>query len=142
MKTTLILATIIAGCVCASTIAKEHDYYRYLRYPSKLVPGVGLDKVEQEGGIVEFMPDRSAMTDVFEIGKPLTPGPPRHLHAESIFLSVCRFDEWLLHLTGVATRIQLRSCRRFFFKGPSRSINIMESVRGGRELETICRIPG
>ena len=30
--------------------AAEHDFYRYLRYPPKLVPGVALDKVEQEGG--------------------------------------------------------------------------------------------
>ena len=34
----------------AGAIAEEHDYYRYLKYPAKLVPGVGLDKVEQEGG--------------------------------------------------------------------------------------------
>ena len=27
-----------------------HDYYRHLKYPAKLVPGVALDKVEQEGG--------------------------------------------------------------------------------------------
>jgi len=36
--------------VCATAIAEEHDYYKYVPHPSKLVPGVGLDKVEQEGG--------------------------------------------------------------------------------------------
>ena len=30
--------------------AEEHDYYKHLRYPAKLAPGVGLDKIEQEGG--------------------------------------------------------------------------------------------
>ena len=49
MKTKLILAAIVAGCVCASTIAEEHDYYKYLRYPKELLPDVGRDKVEQEG---------------------------------------------------------------------------------------------
>ena len=50
MRTTLILTAVAAGCVCAGAIAGEHDYYRHLRYPKELVPGVGLDKVEQEGG--------------------------------------------------------------------------------------------
>jgi len=36
--------------MCTTAFAAEHDYYRYLRYPKKLVPGVGRDKVEQEGG--------------------------------------------------------------------------------------------
>ena len=31
-------------------IAEEHDFYRYLKYPSKLVPGIGRNKVDQEGG--------------------------------------------------------------------------------------------
>ena len=31
----------------AGAIAQEHDFYKHLRYPSKLVPGVGLDEVEQ-----------------------------------------------------------------------------------------------
>jgi hypothetical protein len=31
-------------------IAEEHDYYQHLRYPKKLVPGIGLNDVEQEGG--------------------------------------------------------------------------------------------
>jgi hypothetical protein len=30
--------------------AEEHDFYRHLRYPAKLMPGVGRNKVEQEGG--------------------------------------------------------------------------------------------
>jgi hypothetical protein len=51
MKTRLNLAAAVAaGCVCAGAIAAEHDYYQYLRYPKELVPGVGLDKVEQDGG--------------------------------------------------------------------------------------------
>ena len=45
-----ILVTVVTGCMGASALAEELDYYRNLRYPSKLVPGVGLDKVEQEGG--------------------------------------------------------------------------------------------
>jgi len=36
--------------MCASTFAEELDYYRHLRYRNKLVPGVGRNKVEQEGG--------------------------------------------------------------------------------------------
>ncbi len=50
MKTRLILTAVAAVCACTSTIAEEHDYYRNLRYPKELVPGVGRDKVEQEGG--------------------------------------------------------------------------------------------
>jgi len=50
MKARLILTVLVALCVCATAIAEEHNYYKYLRYPNKLVPGVGLDKVEQEGG--------------------------------------------------------------------------------------------
>jgi hypothetical protein len=46
MRARLILTAVAAGCVCASAIAAEHDYYKYLRYPKGLVPGVGLDKVE------------------------------------------------------------------------------------------------
>ena len=39
------------GCLlCTGAIAEELNFYKHLRYPSKLVPGVGLDKVEQEGG--------------------------------------------------------------------------------------------
>ncbi|MDP6634546.1 MAG: DUF6055 domain-containing protein [Phycisphaerae bacterium] len=30
--------------------AQEYDFYKHLRYPSKLVPGAGLDKIQQEGG--------------------------------------------------------------------------------------------
>jgi len=52
MRRQLILAltAVAVACVWATAIAREHDYYRYLRYPKKLVPGVGRDKVEQEGG--------------------------------------------------------------------------------------------
>ena len=45
-----ILVVLVTGCMGPITFAEELDYYRNLRYPSKLVPGVGLDKVEQEGG--------------------------------------------------------------------------------------------
>jgi len=50
MTRQLILTAAAAACVCASATAQEHDYYRYLRYPKGLVPGVGRDRVEQEGG--------------------------------------------------------------------------------------------
>ncbi|MBC8373909.1 MAG: hypothetical protein H8E53_09975, partial [Planctomycetes bacterium] len=49
MKEHLVLTMFVAGCVCANAIAKEHDFYRYLRYPSKPVPGIGRNKVEQDG---------------------------------------------------------------------------------------------
>jgi len=51
MKSGLILTVIVATWACASTAAAgEYDYYKCLRYPKKLVPGVGLDNVDQEGG--------------------------------------------------------------------------------------------
>ena len=50
MKTTWILTAVAAGCLSASAIAAEYDYYKHLRYRKELVPGVGRDKVEQEGG--------------------------------------------------------------------------------------------
>ena len=50
MKSRLILTAVLAGLVLAGTAAGEHDFYKCLRYPKKLVPGVGRDKVEQEGG--------------------------------------------------------------------------------------------
>ena len=50
MKSRLILTVVLAGLVLAGRAAAEHNYYKYLRYPSKLVPGVGRDKIEQEGG--------------------------------------------------------------------------------------------
>ncbi|MBL7220093.1 MAG: hypothetical protein ISS69_08260 [Phycisphaerae bacterium] len=36
--------------LAAGAMAEEHDYYKNLRHPAKLVPGVGLDKIAQEGG--------------------------------------------------------------------------------------------
>ena len=45
-----ILVAVVTGCMGPSAFAEELDYYRNLHYPSKLVPGVGLDTVEQEGG--------------------------------------------------------------------------------------------
>jgi len=50
MKKHLILTILAAGCVSANAIAAEHDLYKYLRYPSKPVPGVGRNKVAQVGG--------------------------------------------------------------------------------------------
>ncbi len=50
MRTTLILTAVTAACANTNATAGEHDYYRHLRYPKDLVPGVGRDKVEQEGG--------------------------------------------------------------------------------------------
>lgn len=50
MRKTTMLAALTIACLCANAVAAEHDFYKNLRYPSKLVPGVGLDKVEQEGG--------------------------------------------------------------------------------------------
>jgi len=50
MKARLALTVLVSLCVCATAVADEYDYYKHLRYPTKLVPGVGLDKVEQEGG--------------------------------------------------------------------------------------------
>ena len=37
---------VLAG----GAVAEEHDFYRYLKYPARLAPGVGRDKIEQEGG--------------------------------------------------------------------------------------------
>jgi len=44
---TVLLVTLSYAC---GAKAEEYDFYRNLRYPPKLVPGVGLDEVEQEGG--------------------------------------------------------------------------------------------
>jgi hypothetical protein len=42
---------LVAGFVCGGAInAAGHDYCRHLRYPKGLVPGVGLNRVEQQGG--------------------------------------------------------------------------------------------
>jgi hypothetical protein len=50
MRTRLILTVALAGLMIAGSAAAEHDYYKYLRYPSKLAPGIGRDKIAQEGG--------------------------------------------------------------------------------------------
>jgi len=44
----VVFVTLFA--LAASAAFAGHDYYKHLRYPSKLVPGVGVDKIEQEGG--------------------------------------------------------------------------------------------
>jgi len=50
MRRQLMLTAVFSGCLWTSAVAGEHDYYTYLRYPKALVPGVGRNKVEQEGG--------------------------------------------------------------------------------------------
>jgi hypothetical protein len=44
----LICLTLLA--LAARAAVAEHDFYKHLRYPKGLVPGVGRNKVEQEGG--------------------------------------------------------------------------------------------
>ena len=42
---------LLALCaVCSTSLAAEHDYYGDMPYRPMLVPGVGLDRVEQAGG--------------------------------------------------------------------------------------------
>lgn len=51
MKAGPILTMVIAGLACCgASVAAQHDYYMDLPYPKGLVPGVGVDKIEQEGG--------------------------------------------------------------------------------------------
>ena len=50
MNTRTTYLIVIIGLVCSMAIAEEHDYYQHLRYPKKLVPGIGRNDVEQEGG--------------------------------------------------------------------------------------------
>ena len=50
MKSRFVLTVALVCLTFAVSTAAEHDYYKYLPYPSKLVPGVGLNKAEQEGG--------------------------------------------------------------------------------------------
>ena len=46
----LLVTAVVAICSLYSAVtAAEHDYYRNLRYPPKLDPGVGRDTVDQEG---------------------------------------------------------------------------------------------
>jgi hypothetical protein len=49
LKLIAVLAALVPGlCVCS--FAADHDYYGNLHYPKELVPGVGRDMVQQEGG--------------------------------------------------------------------------------------------
>jgi len=48
-KWMLTALTAISLYPCGAT-AEEYDFYRDLRYPAKVLPGVGRNKVEQEGG--------------------------------------------------------------------------------------------
>jgi len=50
MRTRLILTAVAVVFAWTGATAAELDYYRHLSYPKGLVPGVGRDKVEQEGG--------------------------------------------------------------------------------------------
>jgi len=50
MGRTLLMTAALAGWVWTNAVAQQIDYYRHLRYPKGLVPGVGLNQVEQEGG--------------------------------------------------------------------------------------------
>jgi len=51
MNPNQMLTILIATLLCTSgATAEEHDFYGNLRYRPKLVPGVGRDQVEQEGG--------------------------------------------------------------------------------------------
>ena len=46
----VVLAVLSAGCVSPNAAARELDLYRHLRYPSKPVPGVGRNTVDQDSG--------------------------------------------------------------------------------------------
>ncbi|MDP6547179.1 MAG: hypothetical protein QGH60_24655, partial [Phycisphaerae bacterium] len=51
MKFKWMLTVLVAACLCASAAsAEDYDFYKNLRFRPKLVPGVGLDTVEQAGG--------------------------------------------------------------------------------------------
>ena len=51
MRTRLILTTVLAGLLLAGgSAAADYDYYKYLRYPAKLRPDIGRNKVAQDGG--------------------------------------------------------------------------------------------
>ena len=50
MGTTLFITAALAGWVWPNAVAEEIDYSGRLRYPKGLVPGIGLNQVEQEGG--------------------------------------------------------------------------------------------
>ncbi|MHC4177751.1 MAG: hypothetical protein ACYSWU_09595 [Planctomycetota bacterium] len=43
----VLVATLLYAC---RATAEEYNSYQNLRYPARLVPGVGRNKVEQEGG--------------------------------------------------------------------------------------------
>ena len=47
-RNSVVFLTLFA--LAGGAIAGEYDYYKHLRYPAKLVPGVGRDEVKQEGG--------------------------------------------------------------------------------------------
>jgi len=51
MKIKWMLTVLVAACLCASAaLAEDYDFYKNLRFHPKLVPGVGLDTVDQAGG--------------------------------------------------------------------------------------------
>ena len=48
IRNCVVCLTLLA--LAAGAIAREHDYYKYLKYPARLAPGVGVDKIDQDGG--------------------------------------------------------------------------------------------
>jgi len=44
------LACVALSALAGAAAAQEHDYYKHLRYPARLVEGVGRNRVQQEGG--------------------------------------------------------------------------------------------
>ena len=53
--------------LAAGAIAAEHDYYRYLRYPKKLLSGVGRNTVEQEVSKAHEMARNSPHPEIKEL---------------------------------------------------------------------------
>ena len=46
----LVPVVVAIGSLCGGVAAAEHDYYKNLRYPTKLDPSVGRDTVDRQGG--------------------------------------------------------------------------------------------
>ena len=45
MKRRLPLIALTAFLLCNAVAAEEYNFYKYLRYPKELVPGVGRDEI-------------------------------------------------------------------------------------------------
>ena len=50
MRTRSLLIAAVAGLMVGGSAAAEYDFYKNLPYPKGLVPGVGVNKVAQDGG--------------------------------------------------------------------------------------------